>query len=276
MGKLRILWVDLTVSLKEADIPPEFRKYSEVRSCTDVQSLDLILSRHPVDLVCFDFDFPDRAGLRLLWETKLAFPSLPALMLTVQHSESLAIWSFRTKIWDYLVKPIPRHEVERCLTALLRALDLKKNQRSRRTSMHGHRIPEEVSYSPRLLDSSLAPAIFYVEKYFRSKIRSDDVASTCRMSPFRFSRVFKDSFGMTFRDYVVAYRLREACRLLENPTTSVSDVAYAVGFNDASYFSRMFKQRVGLAPSLVLGRPISELRKDAEVAALPELPKIVV
>ncbi len=81
---------------------------------------------------------------------------------------------------------------------------------------------------------------------------------------------------MTFRDYVVAYRLREACRLLENPTTSVSDVAYAVGFNDASYFSRMFKQRVGLAPSLVLGRPISELRKDAGVAALPELPKIVV
>ena len=79
MRKLRILWVDLTVSVKEADIPPEFRRYSDVRSCTDVQSLDLTLSRHPVDIVCFDFDFPDRAGLRLLRETKLAFPSLPVI-----------------------------------------------------------------------------------------------------------------------------------------------------------------------------------------------------
>ena len=71
----------------------------------------------------------------------------------------------------------------------------------------------------------------------------------CSMSPFVFSRKFKDVFGISFRDYVVRYRLRAACGLLKNPGSSVTDVAFAVGFNDVSYFSRMFKRHFGMPPS---------------------------
>jgi AraC-like DNA-binding protein len=73
------------------------------------------------------------------------------------------------------------------------------------------------------------------------------------MSPFRFSREFKKTFGKTFRDYLIDYRLKEACRLLENPAATITDVTYAVGFNDPSYFSRVFKQRFGVTPSLMVG-----------------------
>ena len=69
------------------------------------------------------------------------------------------------------------------------------------------------------------------------------------MSPFRFSRTFRETYGITFQDYVVRYRILESCRLLKNPNTNVTDVAYAIGFNDASYFSRTFRRYIGTSPS---------------------------
>ena len=69
------------------------------------------------------------------------------------------------------------------------------------------------------------------------------------MSPFRFSRSFRETYGIKFQDYVVRYRILESCRLLKSPSTNVTDVAYAVGFNDASYFSRTFRRYVGMTPS---------------------------
>ena len=56
--------------------------------------------------LCFEFDFPDLEGLRAVKTTKLRFPELPILMLTDYHSEDLAVWAFRARVWDFLVKPL--------------------------------------------------------------------------------------------------------------------------------------------------------------------------
>ena len=95
----------------------------------------------------------------------------------------------------------------------------------------------------------LAPALYYVEQHFREKIRCDDVARLCGMSSFRFSRVFKDKYTIAFRDYVVRYRLREAYKMIKDQKASVTDAAFSVGFNDISYFSRMFKRHFDISPS---------------------------
>jgi AraC-like DNA-binding protein len=69
------------------------------------------------------------------------------------------------------------------------------------------------------------------------------------MSAFRFSRAFHETFGLTFQDYLLRYRILEACRLLRHPDANVTKVAYSVGFNDASYFSRAFRRFIGTSPS---------------------------
>ena len=45
------------------------------------------------------------------------------------------------------------------------------------------------------------------------------------------------------------YRILESSRLLQDPNSNITDVAYAVGFNDASYFSRTFRRYIGMTPS---------------------------
>ena len=69
------------------------------------------------------------------------------------------------------------------------------------------------------------------------------------MDSFCFSRAFKSAFGITFKEYLLRFRIKEACRLLEKPDIPVTEVAYLSGFNDPSYFSKVFKRYVGLSPS---------------------------
>ena len=49
---------------------------------------------------------------------KQAHPRLPILMLTLEHSESLAVWAFRARVWNYLVKPVSPAELAENLNAL--------------------------------------------------------------------------------------------------------------------------------------------------------------
>jgi len=274
MRPLRMLWLDLTVSIKETEAQAAFRPWCDVIHCVDdIERLDdvLALKESQCDLVCFDFDYPDRAGLRLLRSTKAGYPSLPILMLTVQHSEALAIWAFRSKIWDYLVKPVHKREVERCLVGLSRALGQRDAQAPRKPATQPDRIPQEITLELASEKPGLGPAIRHIERHFRTSIRSESIAACCNLSPFRFSRLFKETFGMTFRDYLISYRLREAYRLLENPKITVADVAYAVGFNDPSYFARVFKQRVGVAPSSLIGHSRGECH-DGLSSLVPTMP----
>ena len=274
LRRLRVLWLNLPVSLVESDVPGVFADNCQIVHRSNTDDLDLVVSREGIDAICFDFDYPSRSALRTFRETKLSYPSVPIIMLSVQHSEALAVWTFRTGAWDYLVKPVPQYEAERCLGALSRIAGVRQAQRARTPALHANRIPDEIAFSAKPNGSALAPAIFFVEKNFRTKIRSENVAALCGLSPFRFSRAFRDEYGLNFRDYVVAYRLREACRLLENPMSTVSEVAYATGFNDPSYFTRIFKQRVGIPPSLMVGRALDQIERRESPSPFDDLPKI--
>ena len=99
-------------------------------------------------------------------------------------------------------------------------------------------------------DVRLLPALYYVKQNFRFKVRNEVVSKLCDMSPFRFSRSFRETYGITFQDYVMRFRILESCRQLQDPNSNITDVAYAVGFNDASYFSRTFRRYIGMTPSI--------------------------
>jgi YesN/AraC family two-component response regulator len=273
VSKIALLWADLTRSVREAEPPSTFRELCDIRIHRDVEPLRDALPREVPDAICFEFDYPDRTGLQQVQETKHALPQIPMIMVTLQHSESLAVWAFRTRLWDYLVKPVARPELQRCVNGLLRLRDLKGAQGTRAISTPHEQLPQDTPAPPPETVTRLMPAINYVEKHFREKIHSEKVANLCAMSTFHFSRTFKETYAIGFREYLMRYRMQEACRLLENPRVSVTDVCYAVGFNDHSYFTRMFKRSFGVLPSEVVGvriKPELDEFRLPPVAAAPQ------
>jgi transcriptional regulator GlxA family with amidase domain len=96
---------------------------------------------------------------------------------------------------------------------------------------------------------SLAPAVSYVEANYSKKLRLATVAKLCNLTPFQFSRHFKKQNGMNFRAFVVQLRVQRAATLLKESQVSVTEAAFIVGFNDCSYFARMFRRQLGVSPS---------------------------
>jgi AraC-like DNA-binding protein len=97
--------------------------------------------------------------------------------------------------------------------------------------------------------SDAGRAIVFVAAHFHEKFPASAVATQCGLSRFQFSRAFHASFGITFREYLLRYRIRAACERLRGRHESVTAVAYAVGFHDGSYFARMFRRYIGMLPS---------------------------
>jgi transcriptional regulator GlxA family with amidase domain len=62
-------------------------------------------------------------------------------------------------------------------------------------------------------------------------------------------RRFKAATGLSLLDYVQNLRIEEAKRLLETGDRAVDEISYDVGYDDASFFRRLFRRRTGVAPA---------------------------
>jgi AraC-like DNA-binding protein len=250
MSVQRLLWIDLRSEKSHCSLFAAIAAAYETGKVTDVGRVcDAIEEREP-DVLCFDFDYPGVPELRALQQAKGRYPHLPVLMLTEYHSEALAVWAFRSRVWDYLVKPVAAGDLQERFDALFKLRMSRTSETPRVTYVPVHPIPSDVRFrDPALERRALRPALRHVEAHYSEKIPLEVVAGLCGLSKFHFSRRFRCELGITFQEFVIRYRIDKALKLLRNPHASVSEVAFAVGFEEPSYFSKIFRRHAGLSPS---------------------------
>ncbi len=86
------------------------------------------------------------------------------------------------------------------------------------------------------------------EKYFEP-LRLADLAAAAEMTPKYFCRAFAGMIGRTPVDYLIYYRVERAGEKLMLTHDSITDIAVSCGFNDMSYFSKVFKRYKGSSPT---------------------------
>ncbi|MGD8842113.1 MAG: response regulator transcription factor [Gammaproteobacteria bacterium] len=255
MEPIKILLIDLRKHQDEAHALSPFEdKWSLQRVRPAPAEVPAEVRNHQPQILFFEYDFPDIPSLQAMKEIKVIHPSIPIVMVTEQHSEALAVWAHRARIWDYFVKPVSKEELIDCHETLCRLVtENKGNRESRKLISRSCPLPEDVRFRDDSADNAgkeIDPALHYINKMLTQKISQSAAAKACHMNVWQFSRQFKKVFNMTFQEYVVRRRMQEAIRLLENPSAGVTDVCYAVGYNDLSYFTRTFRRYVGTSPSL--------------------------
>jgi AraC-like DNA-binding protein/CheY-like chemotaxis protein len=263
-NKLPVLWVDCAILDEERGVPGELHQHFEVTVARFGSPVTQLILEREFAAVFIDYDYPDRDSLRFAVMLKRSHPALPMFTLMVQHSEELAVWALRSHMADYIVKPIRPRDVARVVHTVQETWRLRRSQPPRGVQSIPTDLPAEARVPETISQASLLAAIYYVRQHYRDKIRLEEVAEHCGMKAHQLSRLFHVTYGLTFRDYVVRYRLREAKRLLRDPQVSISEVAEAVGFNDVSYFSRMFKRHFGRCPSIVHGAGHRESEHEAD------------
>lgn len=88
----------------------------------------------------------------------------------------------------------------------------------------------------------------YLCEHAGEPITLTEVAAHFAVSPSHLSRVFHQETGFGVREYLVHYRIRQACDLLLNTNLSVTQIADRCGFSDSNYFGDAFKKATGLSP----------------------------
>ncbi len=89
----------------------------------------------------------------------------------------------------------------------------------------------------------------FIENHFSQPIKTEDIAESIFMSESHFRARFRELYGITPHDYLIAVRLEEAKKLLSNSTYSCSEIAALCHLGSQKNFSTLFRQKTGISPS---------------------------
>ena len=97
-------------------------------------------------------------------------------------------------------------------------------------------------------DSRVREAISLINSKTSEPLRVDSLARAVRMTPDHFIRLFKKEMGCTPAQFIIGRRMTQAMLMLSAEPLMTKEVAYALGYDNLSYFSRLFKRHTGLTP----------------------------
>lgn len=95
--------------------------------------------------------------------------------------------------------------------------------------------------------SRIGFAVDYIRKNLHQKLSIESIAKMAYVSKSNFFRMFKDELGTSPNEFILQERISRAKELLRN-RSSIKETAYQTGFSDTNYFTRVFKQLVGVTP----------------------------
>jgi len=92
-------------------------------------------------------------------------------------------------------------------------------------------------------------ALHYMLQNFQQNIQIKELLKITSMSNTAFCAAFKQTYRMTFKEYLLNIRIGYACKLLTEGSQNISEIAYNSGFENISNFNRQFKKIKGITPS---------------------------
>lgn len=94
----------------------------------------------------------------------------------------------------------------------------------------------------------ISPAVDYLKNHEDENISVSELAKLSHISESHFRRVFKNCFGAAPTEYICNQRINKAKKLLQSNTYSVYEISQMLGYDDPSYFSKVFKKQTGISP----------------------------
>lgn len=108
--------------------------------------------------------------------------------------------------------------------------------------------------------SRISFAVDYIRKNLHQKLSIESIAKLAYVSKSNFFRMFKDELGTSPNEFILQERISRAKELLKS-RNSIKETAFQTGFSDTNYFTRVFKQLVGMTPKSYQDKSILEVLK---------------
>lgn len=242
-----------TILLIEDDNDVREFLLSELENCFDLKvasdgKAGIAMAKElDVDLIVSDVMMPGMNGFELTKRLKNSFETshIPIILLTALSTDENVLEGTESGADAYITKPFsPQLLMARILQLLNQREILRqkfgKEPQEIRSAMLSN---EQDSLFVKRLDS-----IVY-SRLGEQDLSVDKVAGLLHLGRTIFYKKVRGTTGYTPNEYIRVIRLRKAAELLKEGEKNVSEVAYAVGFDNPYYFSKCFKEQFGMPPS---------------------------
>lgn len=242
-----------TILLIEDDNDVREFLLSELESCFDLKvasdgKAGIAMAKElDVDLIVSDVMMPGMNGFELTKRLKNSFETshIPIILLTALSTDENVLEGTESGADAYITKPFsPQLLMARILQLL--------NQREILRQKFG-KVPQEIR-SAMLRNEQDSLFVKRLDSIVYSRLGEQDlsvdkVAGLLHLGRTIFYKKVRGTTGYTPNEYIRVIRLRKAAELLKESEKNVSEVAYAVGFDNPYYFSKCFKEQFGMPPS---------------------------
>ncbi|RPI64895.1 MAG: hybrid sensor histidine kinase/response regulator [Ignavibacteriales bacterium] len=213
----------------------------------------IIIAREKIpDLIISDVMMPEMDGMEFCRRIKTDWITshIPVIMLTAKASGESKIQGLETGADDYLTKPFNSKEL------FVRVKNLLEQRRLLREkfSKEENKKPETVTANP--LDEEFIQKAFSLAEKNLDNLNFDTEAFAKEMflSRMQFHRKLQAITGQTPGDFVRSFRLKKAAQMLNENRLSVTQIAFAVGYNSPSQFTRAFSKQFNCTPTEYLNK----------------------
>lgn len=244
MRKFHILLTDddeLALLGLEKGIDWDGLEIAKLYKCHSKDTAIRMIKTYPIDIIISDIEMPNGSGIELIRWVKTYKPDIKCIFYTGHADFSYAQEALRLGVEDYLLKPVPYSkmrkiikEVEEKIIKLERTVDLSELVED--LSDHGE---EEITEKVKKI---------IAENLTVSSLQRDELAAMVHVSPGYLGRIFKKETGIALTDYITQKRIALSKQLLSKTSLSITDISIKIGMSYSSYFSKVFKEQVGMTP----------------------------
>lgn len=244
--KMTLLIVDdnteLLYILKEL-----FLKTYHVLTATSASEAWKILHDDEVDIVISDVMMPDENGWDFCKRIKddLQFSHIPVIILTARNDADDQVRSYESGADGYVGKPFELKVLAARIDNLIKSYKIRQQAFRKEESLN----LDTMSYPAKdkqFLQSVVDYTMLYIQE---TDFDLEQLAAGMKISKSTLYRKIKSMTGMPPLEFIRNIKMKHSCTLLLSGTLTISEVAYALGFDDPKYFSKRFKEAFGVTPS---------------------------
>ena len=223
-----------------------FEKFSAIGAKNGEQGVELATQHRP-DLIVCDIMMPglDGYGVLTALRRQEGMLPIPFIFLTAKVTMADLRQGMALGADDYLTKPCT---VEQFLSAIAARLQRSKEIQGNHCNSTALKAKE-----PRLQSifpdcPKLAPVFQFIDTHYQQPIYLSDVARAAGYSPAYLTNLTQSHTGRTVKKWITERRMAQARQMLKNTAQTVRQIAEEIGYADAGYFTRQFRQMHGIAP----------------------------
>ncbi len=206
----------------------EFANLNIVECTNGLDALKELKTQH-FSLLITDIKMPLLDGVALITQVREFDKELKILVLSGYDDFHYARELLKANVVDYLLKPINPVEFQQCVKQIFNQL---------------------IDQQPLTNDKIIDHVLEIIHHEFMRDLTLEELAERVFLSANYLSILFKKEMKIGLNKYLNHYRLEKACNLLIHSNMKVVDIAKYVGFDNTSYFNRIFKNHFGTTPSI--------------------------